>query len=101
MDLKDKIERIHLALEQDKVEQAVMICARVARLTKDYVAVGMFLRELYPNKNEIGRILLHDMEGISEEAQRFVWEKSLSMWIDTHTVDVLLDDDNTPVGARA
>ncbi len=54
MDFTAVIARIHEHLEEDHVESAVMACLRIARASKDYIHAAIFLRELYPDKNEVG-----------------------------------------------
>jgi len=57
MDFEKGIARIHEHLEDDRIESAVMACLRVARAAKDHMHSAIFLRELYPDKNEVVRAL--------------------------------------------
>ena len=59
MDYEKAIGRVYEHLEDDKVEPAVMGCLRIARHAKDYLNAATFLRELYPNKQEVARAI-HD-----------------------------------------
>lgn len=81
-------------------------CLRVARTVKDYLNAAIFLRELYPSKNEVVRALYDDISHLNKEAQKFLLEKSLERWIELHTMDFSFpsddgeDDADEPEGER-
>lgn len=96
MNIDATIARIYEHLENDHVEKAVMACLRVARHTKDYVNSAIFLRELYPNKNEVIRAIYDEMASLNKDAQKYVYQHSLDRWLELHTVEGLtLDDDDS------
>jgi len=66
------IERIYAYLEADNMEQAVMACLRLARTSNDHLNATIFLRELYPDKNEVARALLDDTAHLKPEAQKYI-----------------------------
>ena len=66
MDYQKAIEKIHNALEADNAESAVMACLRVARASSDHVNAAIFLRELYPEKTEVARVLYDDIRDLKE-----------------------------------
>ena len=101
MNLNAIIARIYEHLENDDVEKAVMACLRVARHSKDYLNAAGFMRELNPNKDEVGRLVYDDTSHLAKEAQEFVWTKSLDRWLTTHNLDFSFeDDDHLPEGDR-
>lgn len=87
MDYEQAVTRIYEHLENDQVEKAVMACLRVARSTKDFLNAAIFLRELYPSKNEVVHALYDDIASLNKEAQKLVVETSLNRWLELHTVD--------------
>lgn len=90
MDYDQTIARIFEHLEQDHVEKAIMGCLRVARNANDTLQAVVFLRELYPNKQEVARMLLDETSHLNDEARKFLWETSLERWLDVHTLDFSL-----------
>jgi hypothetical protein len=94
MDLNAVIARIHEHLEEDHVESAVMACLRVARAAKDHVHAAIFLRELYPDKNEVVRALYDDIAPLKREAQKYVFEFSLERWLELHTVELATPEED-------
>jgi len=93
MDYDKSLARIYEHLEEDQVEKAVMGCLRVARNAKDYLNAAIFMRELYPDRHEVGRVLYDDTAHLKEEAQKFIWTTSLEHWIKAHTLDFSLSSD--------
>lgn len=87
MDLARNVRRILEHLEEDNVEGATMACMRLARLAQDPLNAAIFLRELYPRKEEVARTLFDDTRHLSTEAGKFVWETSFERWIEIHTLD--------------
>lgn len=87
MDPEKLVSRIHDHLEDGSVEGAVMACLRLARATGDHLNTIIFLRELYPNKNEVARVLYDETSHLKPEAQEFVWKVSLERWLELHTIE--------------
>jgi hypothetical protein len=87
MDYDEAVARIYEHLENDQPEKAVMACLRVARAAKDYLNAAIFLRELYPDKNEVVRALYDDIAPLNKEGQKFVFEKSLERWLELHVIE--------------
>jgi hypothetical protein len=94
MDYAKVIDRIYEHIENGHVDKAVMGCLRIARHLKDYLYAAVFLREMYPNKKELVRVLYDDTSHLKEEAQKFLYEKSLEYWLDTHSLDFSLATDD-------
>jgi hypothetical protein len=84
------IERVYEHIENDHVDKAVMVCLRIARGLQDYLYAAVFLREMYPSKRELVRVLYDDTKHLKEEAQKYLYEQSLEYWLDTHTLDFTL-----------
>lgn len=93
MDLAAEIERIYNQLSDDRVDMAVMSCVRIARYRGDLMNAARFLRELEPNYRECIRALYDDTRRLDKEARRYLWEKSLEQWIETHSLEVDLGQD--------
>ena len=87
MDYLVAISQVYDHLENDRVDKAVMTCLRIARNIQDHLYTAVFLREMYPVKMEFLRVLYDDTSYLKEEAQKFLVEKSLEYWLDTHTLD--------------
>lgn len=95
MDYAIIIERVYEHVENGHVDKAVMGCLRIARHLKDYLYAAIFLREMYPNKEELIRILYDDVSHLKKEAQKFLYERSAEYWLELHTLDYsLATDDN-------
>lgn len=90
MDYANAINRVYEHIENGHVDKAVMGCLRIARHLKDYLYVAIFLRELYPSKREFVRVLYEDTSHLKEESMKFLGEKSLECWLDSHTLDFRL-----------
>ncbi|CAM5597142.1 hypothetical protein MAUB1S_10095 [Mycolicibacterium aubagnense] len=93
MDYVKAVSRILDNIEEDKVDRAVMGCLRVARHAKDHLNAALFLRELYPDRLEVGRMIFDDMPNLKEEAQKFIFKISLERWLEIHTLDFSLSSD--------
>lgn len=93
MDYSKAIERVLEHLEEDNAEKAVMGCLRIARHLRDHIASAIFLRELYPDRKEVVRVLYDDLSELKEEAQKFVFEHSAERWIEAHTLNFDLSGD--------
>lgn len=100
MDYDNEVARIYEHLEENRVENAVMGCLRVARAAKDYLNAAIFLRELYPNKQEVARAIFDDTSHLNKEAQKFLLETSLNRWLELHTVDLGIADEDDEEGNK-
>lgn len=94
MDFVQAVARIFDHLEADNVEAATMACLRVARAAQDHLNAAIFLRELYPKKEEVGRTLHDDAQHLSDEAKRFIWQRALDRWLEIHTMDYAFPSDD-------
>jgi hypothetical protein len=87
MDYQATIERVYQHVEVGDVDKAVMACLRIARNLHDYFHAAVFLRELYPDKKEFGRVFYDDTSHLKEEAQKLLWNTSSEYWLETHRLD--------------
>lgn len=71
-----------------------MACLRVARSAQDHLNATIFLRELYPKKEEVSRTLYDDTSHLKEEAQKFIWKRSIDRWLEIHTMDFSFPSDD-------
>jgi hypothetical protein len=60
MDYATAIERVYEHIGNGHVDKAVIGCLRKARHLKDYVHAAVFVREMYPNKQELERVFYDD-----------------------------------------
>ena len=90
MDYAAAIERVYDHLENDHVDKAVMACVRIARNLRDFVYAAVFLREMDPGKNDRIRTLYEDTSHLTKEARQLIWDHSLELWLDIHTLDFSL-----------
>ena len=93
MDYDKALTRIYEYLEEDEVEKAVMGCLRVARSAKDFINTAIFMRELYPDRKEVSRVLFDDTAHLTKEAYNFIRKTSLERWLEAHTLDFGFPDD--------
>lgn len=100
MDIAATLTRVHEQLEDDRVENAVMTCLRIARATGDHFNAVVFLRELYPNKGEIVRALYEETQHLNADAKRFLFEKSLERYLELHTIQGIDDREDVEEGER-
>lgn len=94
MDLRTVLAAIYNHLEANNVEGATMACLRVARMSQDYLNAVIFLRELFPKKEEVGRMLYDDANHLKPEALDFIWKRSLDHWLEIHTMDYEFPSDD-------
>jgi hypothetical protein len=90
MDYPAAIESVYQHVEDGHVDKATMACLRIARHLKDYFYAALFLREMNPNKKEIQRILYNETSHLKEDAQIFLWDKSLEHWLEERSLDFAL-----------
>jgi hypothetical protein len=94
MDYNAGIKLIYDHLDNDDVDKAVMACLRIARNLNDYLYAAVFLHEMYPVRREFIRILYDDTSHLKEDAQKFLSEKSLEYWLDTHALGFSIGSDD-------
>lgn len=87
MDYSAAINSIYDYLEKNQVDKAVMTCLRISRNLQDHLYTAVFLREMYTEKSEFNRVLYDDASHLKKEELKFLSEKSLEYWLDTHTLD--------------
>jgi hypothetical protein len=80
------IERIYEHVENDHIEKAVMACVRLARNVEDYFNAAIFLRELYPDKQQFARVFYEDTAKLKDEAQKYLSTKSLDVWVESRAM---------------
>jgi len=93
MDYDKALAAIYEHLDNDRVDKAVMGCLRLARSAKDYLNALVFMRELYPDKREVSRLVHTDMSHLNKEQHRFLWQVSMERWLEIHTLDFSLSSD--------
>lgn len=89
LDISQYLPKIHDNIESDNVEGAIVACFRVARCKNDYLNAAIFMRELYPNKEEVVRTIYDMASKIDSEAQKFIYERSLDRWLEIHDMEFL------------
>ena len=86
MEYERAIEQVFEHLENNYVDRAVMACLRIARHLKDYLPAAIFLRELYPSNKAAMQAMHDDLQHLKPKSRKFLAEKSLNAWLDTHTL---------------
>jgi hypothetical protein len=94
MDYEKMLARIYEHLEEDRVENAVMGCLRIARAAKDYLPAATFLRELNPDKTEVVRALYDELAHLNKDTKVFLLKTSLERWLEVHTLDFEFPSDD-------
>lgn len=94
MNYDQAIARVYEQLASDHVENALMECLRIARGLNDYLQSAIFLRELYPERRELARMMYDDASHLNAEQLKFLSDKSLDRWLEIHTVETLLLDED-------
>jgi hypothetical protein len=94
MDYANAINRVYEHIENGHVDKAVMGCLRIARNLKDYLYAAIFLREMYPGNKEFSRVLYEDTSHLKKESQKFLYDKSLEYWLESHKIDYSLANDD-------
>ena len=94
MESKLLIERIFEHLDDNAVDKAVMTCLRLSRKHKDYFNIVLFLRELYPNKDQVHDVFFDETQELKDEARNYLWEKTLEKWLEERSVENI--DQETP-----
>ena len=87
MDYDKLLADIYQHLAADNVEQTVMGCVRLARSTKDYINLAIFLRELFRTADEFTRAIYNDMSGLKSDAQKLLCETAQKRWLELHTLE--------------
>jgi hypothetical protein len=90
MEHEKVIARIYERLEADDVEQAVAGCIHLARNSKDYLSLAIFLRELSSTQEECGHVLYTDISNLKTETQKLLGDIAHRRWLKTHTLDFSL-----------
>lgn len=86
MDLRDIIQKVYDELEHDRVENALMLCVRLARGIQDHLYSAIFLRET-DGMAPLLRALHNDWKELKQEAIDFIQRRSLEYWLQTRTMD--------------
>ena len=97
MDHLAVIERVYEHLECDRIESAAMACLRLARNLNDHMNSAIFLREIYPGRQELIRIFNEDTVELKAEVAKVFWNHSFELWIESRTMRFSLgpnDDQN-------
>jgi hypothetical protein len=55
---------------------------------------AIFLRELYPDKNEVVRALYDDIAPLKQDAQKLVFNLSLERWLELHTIESFTSEED-------
>jgi hypothetical protein len=88
------IHRVYEHLENDHVEKAVMACLRLARNTHDHLNATLFLLELYTDTVQSRSVFHDDTVKLNDEAKKFLWQRSLDIWLAGRTLPYSLDTEN-------
>lgn len=93
MDHLALIYHIYEELDNDRVDNAVMKCLRLARLLKDYLYAAVLLHEMHPEREDFCRVLYEDTRHLKRDAQEYIHKTALKMWLKTRTLEFSLAQD--------
>ena len=89
MDYKASIEKVHEHLDEDRVEQAVMACFRIARNLKDPFNSTIFLQILNPQTLASFIMFAEDTINTTEEEQGDIFDLSVKVWASVVEIPVV------------
>ncbi len=79
------IERVYRLVEAREVDKAVMVCLRLARAANDTFNIVMFLRELYPDVQQLKSVFHQETQHLNEDARQHLWKVTQERWIHERT----------------
>lgn len=82
MDYKSIIDSIHASLDDDNMEPALRHCLRLARLSKDLIFTGVFLRHLCRDDKEFASSIFEDIRDLKEDSRKFFNEVIGKRWLE-------------------
>lgn len=82
------IQKVYEHLENDRVDQAVMACLRLARHLHDYLYVAIFMHHLYPDRKQLNRLFFDETVDLKKEVRNAIWDLSFEYAIATRTLDI-------------
>lgn len=88
MDLRAIVQKVYDSLEKDDVGNAVSHSLRLARGLRDHVYAAIFYRESSSDGRHLVPTLDFDWDDLTEEAKKYVIERSLSHWAETRKIDL-------------
>lgn len=86
MDYQKIIESIHASLDDDKIEPAIRHCLRLARVSKDLIFTGVFLRHLCRDAKEFAEQIFADIEHLPKEHQQFLEQTTRKRWVEIRSL---------------
>lgn len=86
MESQELVDRILDHVETGAVDKAVIVCLRLARTLKDPLNAVLFLRELYPDRDQLKRAFFDETRHLKKEAQEFVWKTTQDRWLEERAV---------------
>lgn len=95
LNYNQQIQRVYEHIENDCISKAVMGCLRIARNLHDYLTACLFLRELYPDKQEFARVLNQDTPHLKPEVRKFLVERSIEDFLTERTLPFSLNGDDS------
>jgi len=94
MNEHELIERIYNYVESSEIDKATIACLRLARKVGDSFNAIAFLRELYPDKDQFQTTFYEELKDFNEEAQKFIWKKTMDHWLNERSLDYKLSKNN-------
>ncbi len=87
MDEHALIERIYDHVESGAVDKATVACLRLAKKIGDTFSVITFLRELYPDTDQMRVAFFDETEHLQRKAQEFLWKTTQDRWIEERKIN--------------
>jgi len=84
------IEKIFAHIENGDIDKAVYACLRLSRKQGDIFNTIIFLRELFPDRNQFNYAFVDETIKLNEETRNDLWKKTFDHWLEERTVDANL-----------
>jgi hypothetical protein len=81
------ISTIYEHLDSGSVDRAVIGCLKLSRSISDHFSAVMFLREFGPDRRQFNQEFIKEVEGLTKEAQKYIWDKTGEDWLEEHTAN--------------
>lgn len=83
-DTQEIIREIYQQSEKGHIDKSVWGCVRLARLTKDYLSLFSFLKELAAGDGQFKLLISNEALKLSKESFGFLWKRSIQEFCETH-----------------
>jgi len=83
--MQNLIERVYDLVESREIDKAVIVCLRLARAANDTFNIVMFLRELYPDVQQLKSAFHQETQHLNDDVRQHLWKETQERWIHERT----------------